>query len=102
MKLYLVKDGIENAKIVDIHGNRLFGTDYYSITWDLIQNEGYINKIDNNTWKLYTRIGQKLVKSQYYFCETFELCIDQLNILCENADIRILSQRQLKEMVKAN
>ncbi len=99
MPLYLIKDGIETAKIIDKHGNRIFNTEYYSISYDFVRNEGYIEKKDDNKWKLYTQIGQRFGQSRYFYFESFEKCINQLNNLNENKEIIILSQKELIQQI---
>ena len=99
MKLYIVKDGIEKACIVDNNGNRIFNTNYYSITYNLVQNEGYIQKRSENNWRLYTQIGEKIGKSRYYNFSSFEECINELEILKGNKNISVINQKELLEII---
>ncbi|MBK9482632.1 MAG: hypothetical protein IPO02_11785 [Bacteroidetes bacterium] len=100
MALFLIRDGFENAKVVDKYNNRIFNTNYYSITYDLISNDGYIEKKVDNKWKLYTQIGQKIGKSRHFYFETFEMCINQLKILNRNQEIIILTQEGLIQKIR--
>lgn len=99
MKLYIVHDGIENACVIDKSGNRIFNTYYYSITYNLIRNEGYIEKKAENNWRLYTQIGQKIGKTRYYNFPTFEECIRQIEILKGNNNISVINQKELSEII---
>lgn len=55
--LYLVKDGIKDVGCIAINNNQLFNTNFYLITYNFKSNEGYVDKKDENYWKLYMRIG---------------------------------------------
>ena len=95
MKLYLVKDGIENACVIDKNRNRVFNTNYYSITYNFIKNEGCIEKKSEYNWRLYTQIGERIGKSRYYNFTNFEDCIKKLKILKGDNDILVINQKEI-------
>lgn len=95
-KLYLVKDGIDTSHIRAEDGKRVYNTNYYSVTFDLKRNEGYITKINESKWKLYTQVGQKINTSRYYFSPTFEGIVDKLLELSKDYRIVLINQHDLK------
>lgn len=94
MKLYIVKDGTEKA-FVSKNGVRVFDTNYYSITYNFISNEGYIEKKAENYWRLYTQIGQKINQLRYHKCISLDGCIEKLIQLKGDDNITIIDQNQL-------
>ncbi len=76
MNLFLVKDGIKGIGCkTDLQENQILNTNFYLLTYDFRSNEGYIEKQQNNTWKVYTQIGQKLSESRYHTANNLEECI---------------------------
>lgn len=97
-KLFLVKDGIYSAKLVNTNNDQIFDSNYFAITYGLRRNEGYIDKKNPKTWKLYTQVGQTMGSSRYYYLDSFELCISKLEEL-SGCDIVVLSQKQYKSII---
>ena len=90
-KLYVIKDGIENVgTVMNKNGERLRNTNYYVLSYDYISNVGYIEKKNEQLWKLYTSVGSSNdFKSRYHYFFSFEKCIEVLQKLC-NTETEII------------
>lgn len=96
MTLYLVKNGIDTAKVIKNRGERLYNTNYYSITYDFTTNEGYIEMKGLNNWRLYTQVGQRLGTSRYHDLQTFEQCVEKLERLSECNKIIVCKSSEIE------
>jgi len=98
MNLFVVKDGIKDiACVKDQNDKQVFGTNYYVISYDFKSNEGYIGQKENNLWRLYTQVGQKIGQSRYHSFSTFNDCIKKLIELKGNKDIIICDSTEIEK-----
>lgn len=77
MKIFIVQDGIENVGCKTINGKPVSNSNFFLITYDFASNEGYIDKMETNRWRLYTQVGQKIGKDRYHHFQTFQECISK-------------------------
>lgn len=97
MILYLVKDGIMDIGCITINNKQKFGTKFHLITYDFKTNEGYIDKKDENYWRLYTQIGQQFGQSRYHKFTAFEQCIEKLKELKGDDKILICKANEIEK-----
>jgi hypothetical protein len=97
MILYLVKDGIKGVGCIVINNKQEFGTNFHLITYDFKTNEGYIDKKDENYWRLYTQVGQKPGQGRYYKFTTFQLCVEKLKKLKGDDKILICKENEIEK-----
>lgn len=95
MNVYLVRDGILDLGCICKNGIQIKNTNFYLITYNFKSNEGYIDKKNTNTWRLYTQIGQVPNESRYHHFDTLDKCLNKLKdlngkddiIICDSTDV---------------
>ena len=95
MTLYLIKDGIKDVGCVMKNDNQIFNTDFHLITYDFKTNEGYIDKKEQDYWRLYTQVGQKVGQSRYHHFSNFEQCVEKLKELNGDASVVICNANEI-------
>lgn len=100
MALFVVKDGIKNIGYINNQGNQVLGTNFYLLSYDFKSNEGFIEKKNENCWRLYTQVEQKWKQSRYYSFSTFSDCIQKLIELKQDKNIIICDSTQIEKYIE--